>query len=158
MSGPRGCLTITRRGALASSRVMLFNRFTRRSGRGVATGLGPSLTTENSTSSPVWSSRPSCTSFTWKKSFLLSPTSYYLVFDTLHHGSALRDHVTGHLLSSLGYCAVLELHQLSFLQTIPLVRHSHDSKGITLAFICTWNNDRGMKSFYSSPKEKHFEH
>lgn len=106
---------------------MLFNRFTRRSGRGVTTGLGPSLwhqktwkktcqhtndpqtfqvpqhfvdcrrsyltlrtlqalhfpvrwlrTTENSTSSPVWSSRPSCTSFTWKNSFLLSPTSYVI--------------------------------------------------------------------------------
>lgn len=142
---------MTRRGALASSRVMLFNRFTRRSGRGVTTGLGPSLqryihdekkrsqcdvchlkilggknknkkkkqvsakiqenqnlkqfqhhsfswspyltlrtlqalhfpvrwlrTTENSTSSPVWSSRPSCTSFTWKNSFLLSPTSYVM--------------------------------------------------------------------------------
>lgn len=35
-------------------------------------------TTENSTSSPVWSSRPSCTSFTWKNSFLLSPTSYVM--------------------------------------------------------------------------------
>lgn len=114
---------MTSRGALASSRVMLFNRFTRRSGRGVTTGLGPSLwrqktcqhtnepktfqvpqhfvncwrsyltlrtlqalhfpvrwlrTTENSTSSPVWSSRPSCTSFTWKNSFLLSPTSYVI--------------------------------------------------------------------------------
>lgn len=33
-------------------------------------------TTVNSTSSPVWSSKPSCTSFTWKNSFLLSPTSY----------------------------------------------------------------------------------
>lgn len=123
LSGPRGCRTMTSRGALASSRVMLFNRFTRRSGRGVTTGLGPSLwrkktcqhtsdpqtfqvahhfvdcwrsyltlrtlqalhfpvrwlrTTENSTSSPVWSSRPSCTSFTWKNSFLLSPTSYVI--------------------------------------------------------------------------------
>lgn len=35
-------------------------------------------TTVNSTSSPVWSSKPSCTSFTWKNSFLLSPTSYVM--------------------------------------------------------------------------------
>lgn len=34
---------MTKRGALASSRVMLFSRFTKRSGRGVTTGLGPSL-------------------------------------------------------------------------------------------------------------------
>ena len=43
LSGPRGCLTMTRRGALASSRVMLFSRFTSLSGRGVATCFGPSL-------------------------------------------------------------------------------------------------------------------
>lgn len=35
-------------------------------------------TTVNSTSSPVWSSKPSCTSFTWKNNFLLSPTSYVI--------------------------------------------------------------------------------
>lgn len=34
--------------------------------------------TENSTSSPACSSRPSCTSLTWKNSFLLSPTSYVM--------------------------------------------------------------------------------
>lgn len=43
LSGPRGWRTMTKRGALASSRVMLFSRFTSRSGRGVATGFGPSL-------------------------------------------------------------------------------------------------------------------
>lgn len=130
LSGPRGCLKTTRRGAFASSRVTLFNLLTKRSGRGVATGLGASLgqeqswknrseclvsvmwhmkvkqsrffsgcqspylilrtlqalnfpvrwlrTTVNSTSSPVWSSKPSCTSFTWKNNFLLSPTSYVM--------------------------------------------------------------------------------
>lgn len=34
---------MTRRGALVSSRVMLFKRLTSLSGRGVATGFGPSL-------------------------------------------------------------------------------------------------------------------
>lgn len=38
---------MTRRGALASSSVILFSLFTRRSGRGVATGLGPSLQEEH---------------------------------------------------------------------------------------------------------------
>lgn len=43
LSGPRGCLKTIRRGAFASSRVTLFNLFTKRSGRGVTTGLGASL-------------------------------------------------------------------------------------------------------------------
>lgn len=135
-------------------------------------------TTVNSTSSPVWSSKPSCTSFTWKNSFLLSPTSYvmkpnyndknknsgkrnfkltnticvrwdgrdtgqannqYLILDTLDQGSALRHHDTRHLLPSLSYCANLELHRFSFLKTVCLARHAHDSKGYFLAFTSPWN-------------------
>ena len=53
LSGPRGCLTMTRRGALASSRVMLFSRFTSLSGRGVATCLGPSLHGQRKTGSQM---------------------------------------------------------------------------------------------------------
>lgn len=65
-------------------------------------------------------------------------TEHYLVFNTLHHGSTLRNHITGHLLASLGYCANLELHLFSFLQTIRLVCHTHDSKWIILHFWSAW--------------------
>lgn len=82
-------------------------------------------------------------------------TDHYLVFDTLHHGSTLRDHTTGHLLSSLGYCANLELHKFPFLQTICLVCHPHDSKGIILAFSSTWNNQEGrMGDILISPRKQ----
>lgn len=64
-------------------------------------------------------------------------TNHYLVFHTLHQGSALRDHITSHLLSSLGDCANLELDKFSFLKTICLAYHTHDSKGIILAFTST---------------------
>lgn len=47
LSGPRGCLKTIKRGAFASSRVTLFNLFTKRSGRGVMTGLGASLWQEH---------------------------------------------------------------------------------------------------------------
>lgn len=43
LSGPRGWRSTVSRGALASSRLMLFKRFTSLSGRGAATALAPSL-------------------------------------------------------------------------------------------------------------------
>lgn len=41
-------------------------------------------------------------------------SDYYLVFDGLHHGSALRDYIIGHLLSCLSYCANLKPHKFCF--------------------------------------------
>lgn len=67
----------------------------------------------------------------------LVKTDHYLVFDTLHQGSALWDHIASHLLPSLDNCANLELDKFSFLQTVRLVYHTHDSEGIILAFSCT---------------------
>lgn len=64
-------------------------------------------------------------------------TPPHLVLDALHQSSALRDHVTRHFLPSLGNCAKLKLDQLSFLQTVRLAYHPHDSKGVILAFTCT---------------------
>lgn len=66
----------------------------------------------------------------------------YLIFDTLDQGSALRHHDTRHLLPSLSYCANLELHRFSFLQTVRLARHTHDSKGYFLAFTSPWNQNK----------------
>lgn len=64
-------------------------------------------------------------------------TRSHLVLDALHQGSALGDHVTRHLLPSLGNCAKLKLDELSFLQTVGLADHPHDSKGVRLAFTRT---------------------
>lgn len=64
-------------------------------------------------------------------------TRPHLVLDALHQSQALRDHVTSHLLPSLGNCAKLKLDQLSFLQTVRLAYHPHDSKGVILAFTGT---------------------
>lgn len=62
----------------------------------------------------------------------------YLVLDTLHHSPALRNHITRHLLASLGNRANLELYKFSLLQTVSLVCHSHNSKGVRRSFSSSW--------------------
>lgn len=80
---------------------------------------------------------------------VMSANETYLVFDALHHRSALRDHVGGHLLSSLGHGANVKLHKFSFLQAIGFVQHTHDSKGIVGAFRCTLKRCRSEEEVTS---------
>lgn len=73
--------------------------------------------------------------------YTLVTEELYLVLDALHWSSALRNHVTRHFLASLVDGANLELNMFSLLQTIGLVGYSHDSKGIVLPFITTYEKN-----------------
>lgn len=72
----------------------------------------------------------------------LSSGELYLVLDALHWSSALRNNVARHLLASLGDCANLELNMFPLLQAVGLVRHPHDSKGIVLPLVFTWEQTK----------------
>lgn len=104
LSGPRGCRTMTSRGALASSRVMLFNRFTRRSGRGVTTGLGPSLWRQKTCQHTNDPNISGSSTFCRLLSFL--PDSAY-VAGTTFSCALIEDDRELHLIPSLELQAVL---------------------------------------------------